>query len=224
MPDPDIFDLLRESDPARSIGVPGPDSADAERIRQRVQVAATAGPRRNTGRLVGALVVALLLVTGTAIAATISLTRSSTLESEGRGLEVGSDSELRRIETGDATWTVVRYTTTDGYTCVDSELTTGDTFQGALGGCRLATVDSPIIDVSSGGVWDGKRLQVLLTGSAAPEIGRVSATDNLGRVIDDRPVNGIWAIIPLPDASSWIVEAFDESGSRIYRAEIKFDT
>ncbi len=106
---------------------------------------------------------------------------------------------------------------------MDSELKVGDTFQGAIGGCRLETVDSPI-DVSSGSVWDGERLQVLLTGSATPEIGRVSATDNLGRVFDDRPVNGISAIIPLPDASSWIVEAFDESGSRIYRTEIEFDT
>jgi hypothetical protein len=223
MPDPDIFDLLRESDPARSIGVPGPDSAAAQGIRQRVQTAAAAGPRRDTGRLVGALVVALLLVTGTAIAATISLTRSSTLESEGRGLEVGSERELRRIETGDATWTVVRYRTTDGFTCVDSELMAGDTFQGAIGGCRIETVDSPI-DVSSGGVWDGERLQVLLTGSAAPEVDRVSATDNLGHVVDDRPVNGIWAIIPLPDASSWVVEAFNKSGSQIYRTQIEFDT
>ena len=222
MSDPSAFDLLRELDPARSSEIPGPSSVVARRIRGRIDTEVGGDPRRNPVRFVAVVSVVLLLMAGTAIAATMIVERSAVLQSEGRGLQEGSERQVRSITMDDATWSVVRYTTTDGYTCVDSDLTVGGTFRGTIGGCQPGSPEE-VISAGVGGVWDGESLRVLLTGSTASAVARVSATDDLGRVLIDQPVDGIWLVAPSPGASSWIVEAFDVSGNRIGRVGIQFE-
>jgi hypothetical protein len=224
MPSPDALDMLRDLDPTRHIEIPGANSTDAERIRRRVlREAAGATEARSRRLLVAVVVVVFLLAAGTAAAVRIGFNPSASLESEGRGLETGSEQELRRIETGDATWTIVQYRTTEGDVCVDSVLTIGDVYHGAFGGCGFDALVSPI-EGEAGGVWDGRDLRLLLTGRAAPTVATVSATDNLGNVLNDQPVDGIWAIGPAPNATSWIVEAFNQNGERIGRIEIVFQS
>ena len=218
-----IDDLLREFDPARRADIPGPDSADAQTIRRRVYKEATGSPRHRSRRLLIAIAAGLLLTAGTAAAVTISRNLSSVLESEGRGLEEGSDQNLRHIEIGGATWTMVRYSTTDGDECVDFELRTGTVYHGSIGGCGFGTLETPI-EGDAGGVWDGRDFRVLLTGRSAPDVARVSASDNLGHVLTDQPVGGIWVIVPAPEASSWMVDAFNNRGERIGRIEIVFES
>jgi len=179
-------------------------------------------PRRGKGFLVVSLILGLVLVAGTAIAATMSLSRSDVLQSEGRALQEGSEREVRRITIADATWTVVRYSTADGYTCLDSDLTVGGTFHGSIGGCGPESADVVIV-AGVGSVWDGEAQRVLLTGRAAPTVARVTVTDDLGRVLDDLPVDEVWAVVPLSGSSSWIVEAFDADGTRVARVGIDFE-
>jgi hypothetical protein len=179
-------------------------------------------PRRGKGLLVVSLILGLLLIAGTAIAATIGLSRSDILQSEGSALQEGSEREVRSITIDDATWTVVRYSTADGYTCLDSDLTVGGTFYGSIGGCQPESADD-VIGAGVGSVWDGEALRVLLTGTAAPTVARVAVTDDLGRVLDDLPVDEVWAVIPLSGSSSWIVEAFDADGNPVARVGIDFE-
>jgi len=175
--------------------------------------------RRKTGLLVLSLIVGLLLIAGSAIAATMGVNRSDTLQSEGNALLEGSERRVRSITTDDATWTVVRYTTADGYTCLDSDLTVGGTFYGTIGGCQPGPVDV-VIGAGVGAVWDGEALRWLLTGSAAPTVARVTVTDDLGRLLDDRPIDAVWAAVPLSGSSSWVVEAFDASDNLVARVAI----
>jgi hypothetical protein len=223
MPSPDALDLLRDLDPTRHIETPGANSTDAERIKRRVLREAAGATGGRSRRLLVAVVVALLLAAGTAAAVRIGFNPSASLESEGRGLETGSEQELRRIETGDATWTIVQYRTTEGDVCIDSALTIGDVYHGAIGGCGFDALVS-LIEGDAGGVWDGRDLRLFLTGRAAPAVATVSATDNLGNLLNDQPVDGIWAIGPAPNATSWIVEAFNQNGERIGRIEIVFQS
>jgi len=178
-------------------------------------------PKHKTGLLVVSLIVGLFLITGTAIAATISLNRSHVLQSEGSALQVGSEQEVRSITIDDARWTIVRYSTADGYTCVDSDLTVGGTFYGTIGGCQPDPSDG-VMSAGVGAVWDGDVLRVLLTGSAEPTVALVTVTDNLGRRLNDQPVDGVWAIVPFPGSSSWIVDGFDASSNRTARVAIEF--
>lgn len=223
MSDLNAFDLLRKLDPARGSELPGPRSATGRGIRRRID-AEVGGPRRRTPvRLVAAVTVVLLLMTGSAIAATVVVDRSAVLRSEGRGLQNGSVRQVRSITVDTATWSVVRYTTTDGYTCVDSDLTVGDRFWGSIGGCGPDAAEGPI-SVGVGGVWDGESLRILLTGSVSSTAAYVLATDDLGRVHSDQPIDGIWLVTPHPGASSWVVEAFDADGNSIGRADIQFES
>jgi hypothetical protein len=215
--------MIRDLDPTRDIEVPGANSTDAERIKRRVLSETAGATERRSRRLLVAIVVAFLLVAGTAAAVRIGFNPSASLESEGRGLETGSEQELRRIETGDATWTIIQYRTTEGEVCVESILTIGDVYHGAIGGCGFDALVSPI-EGDAGGVWDGRDLRLFLTGRAAPTVDTVSVTDNLGNVLNDQPVDGIWAISPAPNASSWIVEAFDKRGELVGRIEVVFET
>lgn len=152
----------------------------------------------------------------------MSLSRSDVLQSEGRALQEASEQEVRSITIDDATWTGVRYSTTDGYTCLDSDLTVGGTFYGSIGGCQPASADD-VIGAGVGSVWDGEALRVLLTGRAAPTVARVTVTDDLGRVLNDQPVDEVWAAIPLSGSSSWIVEAFDADGKPVALVGIDFE-
>lgn len=223
MSDLDAFDLMRELDPARGRGIPGPRSTTGRRIRTRIAAEAGHGHRRSPVRVFAVATVVLLLVTGVAIAATVLADRSAVLRSEGRDLVVGSEQSARTITFDDAAWSVVRYTTTDGYTCLDSDLTVGGTFRGSIGGCQVDSEKS-LLSAGVGGVWDSESFRLLLTGGVAPIVARVSITDDLGRVLVDQPVDGIWVIVPVQGASSWTVEAFDVNGNRVGRVDIKSES
>ncbi|MCH7669142.1 MAG: hypothetical protein IIB04_06175 [Acidobacteria bacterium] len=220
MSDPDVFDLLRELDPALGSEPPGSSSASARRIRRRIAAGAGEGRGRRLVRLAVIVGGALLVLTGIAIATVSYLDRSVILQSEGRELEQGTESLGRSITVDGATWTVIGYGTTDGYSCVDFELTIRGVFEGSIGDCGERPV-GPFFGGGSGGVRDGETMRVLLTGSSDPTITRVTATDVFGHTLTDQPVDGIWLIVPRPDTSSWVVEAFDANGDRVARIDIE---